>query len=158
MTTEKKAKPELLVTPSVGEIIQYFPNGLPPEDPVQAEKLACAAIVVALYDNPGEIAILQLGGSGMQYRQGWRYVDQVLYAEHPKATDKNNHVVKNSGTWRFPPCDRYVWHEAAIKRREEAEIMAAKERAHEVERQENQRALREEARMKMIAKRQHATA
>lgn len=150
-------KPELIPMPDVSETVQFFPGRLPPDDPIEASRIACAAVVVALYDKPGEVALLQLGGSGMQYRQGWRYVDQVLYAEHPSAADKNNHIVSNSGTWRFAPGDRYGWHEAYLKRKAEAEVMAAKDREAEKQRDEDQRSMREETRLRMQAKRQRTT-
>ena len=149
------SKPEYIPTPSVGTTVQFFSRSRPPECPVRAENEACAAVVLALHNQPGKVALRLLGGAGQQFRMNVdRIVDCAIYAEHPEVLARDDQPdLIGGGSWRFPPTDTEMWHKQFLKKRAEQEAAAAKDREYALQREEERRKKIEEGRLLAARKR-----
>lgn len=85
---------ELLPTPPVGTLVQWFQRGT-----IAAEN-ARAAIVTAV-EEPGRVKLTILPPAGMPiHKQG------VFHASHPIHQQKGNSSTVNNGAWDYRPDDR----------------------------------------------------
>lgn len=147
---------DLIPTPAVGTLVQFFGGRLPPADEADADILACAAVVVAIHGQPGHVALRILGGSGKSFRRDPGFVDVALWHEHPLASDPNNSNVVNGGTFRYAPTDDLAHHRRFLAKQEENRIAAEKQRKLEAEQEELRKNKLAERRLDYVASRNKA--